>query len=165
MDQAVALNPIVRDARPTDQPTILDFNTRLAFETEGKTLDPAVLSQGVASALADPDRLRYWVAEDETTRRVVGQAAITREWTDWRNGWLWWYQSVYVHPDFRNRGVFRVLHQHIRSLALEARDVIGLRLYVEKENHRAQQTYQNLGLRPGGYLVFEEIWLNRFGRD
>jgi GNAT superfamily N-acetyltransferase len=160
----VALDPIVRDARPADHPSIVDFNSRLAFETEGKTLDPAVLSAGVASALADPDRLRYWVAEEGPSGRIVGQAAITREWTDWRNGWLWWYQSVYVLPEFRNRGVFRTLHLHIRSLALEAPDVMGLRLYVEKENHRAQQTYQNLGLRPGGYLVFEEIWPGRFPR-
>jgi GNAT superfamily N-acetyltransferase len=165
MEHPAPLNLIVRDARAGDHPTVLDFNARLAFETEGKTLDPVVLAPGVASALADPDRLRYWVAEDPSTGRIVGQAAITREWTDWRNGWIWWYQSVYVHPDFRQRGVFRALHQHIRDLALQSRDVIGLRLYVEEENHRAQQTYRALGLQPGGYLVFEEIWPERFHHD
>ena len=77
----------------------------------------AVLARGVAAALADPDRLRYWVAEDRERAAVVGQAAITREWSDWRNGWIWWFQSVYVHPDHRGRGVFRALHAHIRDAA------------------------------------------------
>ena len=99
---------------------IVEFNLRLALETEGKQLDPSVLARGVARALADPDRLRYWVAEllegdgsQEAT--VVGQAAVTREWSDWRNGWIWWFQSVYVHPDHRRRGVFRALHQQITA--------------------------------------------------
>ena len=112
------------------------------------------------AALADPDRrLRYWVAEPDPGGRVVGQAAISREWSDWRDGWLWWFQSVYVHPEARGQGVFRALHGHVRALALASPDVIGLRLYVEDANERAQRVYQALGMRPGGYHVYEEIWI------
>jgi GNAT superfamily N-acetyltransferase len=162
----MATSPLfdIRDARPDDLDTIAEFNARLASETEGKTLDPSVLARGVARALADPDRLRYWLAEQHAGGPIIGQTAITREWSDWRNGWIWWFQSVYVHPDFRGCGVFRALHGHIRALALKFPDVIGLRLYVEVENARAQKTYQALGLRPGGYHVFEEIWTERFSR-
>jgi GNAT superfamily N-acetyltransferase len=152
--------PRVRDALPGDRPAIVDFNARLARETEGKALDPTVLDRGVRAALADPDRrLRYWVAELEPGGPVVGQAAISREWSDWRDGWLWWFQSVYVHPDARGRGVFRTLHGHVRALALSSTDVIGLRLYVEDANERAQQVYLSLGMRPGGYRVYEELWI------
>jgi GNAT superfamily N-acetyltransferase len=119
MDPTAAPAVIVREARPGDQPMLLDLSARLASETERKTLDPGVLARGLAAALTDPDRLRYWVAEEAPSGRIIGQAAITREWSDWRNGWVWWFQSIYVHPDFRNRGVFR---------ALWAPDVIGLRL-------------------------------------
>jgi GNAT superfamily N-acetyltransferase len=157
------LPPVVRDAHPGDHATILEFNARLALETEGKQLDRTVLARGVARALADPGRLRYWLAEAVDDRNVVGQAAITREWSDWRDGWVWWFQSVYVLPDYRGRGVFRALHQHIRSQARAAHDVIGLRLYVEDRNERAQRTYQTLGLNPGGYQVFEDLWPERFG--
>src|SRR3954453_21495805 len=122
--------PIVREARSGDLDSIVDFNARLALEPEEKLLDRAILFRGVAAALADRDRLRYWVAEDETGS-VVGQAAITREWSDWRAGWIWWFQSVYVDPDHRGRGTFRVLHGQIRSAARQSPDVIGLRLYVE----------------------------------
>jgi GNAT superfamily N-acetyltransferase len=153
----------VRLARPDDLGTVVAFNADLAFETESKRLDPAVLARGVRVALAEPDRLRYWVAEEAETGLVVGQAAVTREWSDWRNGWLWWFQSVYVHPDARRRGVFRALFRHIRGDALSDPDVIGLRLYVEDGNERAQWTYQSLGMTPGGYHVLEELWPDRFG--
>jgi GNAT superfamily N-acetyltransferase len=154
---------LVRDARPGDEATILEFNARLAFETEGKRLDRDVLARGVGRALADPDRLRYWVAETDDDRTVVGQAAVTREWSDWRDGWVWWLQSIYVRPDFRRRGALRALHRHILDRARDARDVIGLRLYVDDRNERAHRTYQALGLEPGGYRVFEDLWPERFG--
>jgi GNAT superfamily N-acetyltransferase len=126
-------------------------------------LDPAVLDRGVARALADPDRLRYWVAETRfsAANRIVGQTAITREWSDWRDGWVWWLQSVYVDADFRGQGIFRALYQHIRDAAQAERDVIGIRLYVENGNHRAQKTYEALGMKLGGYSVLEELWLGR----
>jgi GNAT superfamily N-acetyltransferase len=166
---------IVRSAVPDDHTIIVEFNARLALESEGKTLDPSVLARGVAQALADPERLRYWVAQTAENDSgapgaagagiVIGQAAVTREWSDWRNGWVWWFQSVYVHPDHRRRGVFRALHHRIRSEALASADVIGLRLYVEDANRRAQETYTGLGMKPGGYHVYEELWPGRFPRS
>lgn len=153
----------VRDARPDDLDAIVGFNKRLAEETEGKTLDLSVVMRGVRAALNDPGRLRYWVVESSAVGLVVGQAAVTREWSDWRDGWLWWLQSVYVHHDARGRGVFRSLHGHIRATAMTAGDVVGLRLYVERDNAGAMRAYESLGLRPGGYHVYEEVWPERFG--
>ena len=159
--------PLIRDAVPADRPAIVEFNRLLAAETEHKVLDPAILDQGVARALAEPDRLRYWVAELplDNGRRLVGQTAITREWSDWRNGWIWWLQSVYIQADFRGQGVFKALYRHIYDQALASSNVIGLRLYVENSNLRAQQTYQALGMKPGGYSVLEELWLHRSSVD
>ena len=42
--------------------------------------------------------------------------------------------------------------------------MIGLRLYVEDSNQPAQRTYQALGMKPGGYSVFEELWIERWSR-
>ena len=151
----------IRDATPGDIEAIVDFNARLAEETEGKTLDLGVLTAGVAASLADPTRLRYWLAERDGT--VIGQAAVTREWSDWRNGWLWWFQSVYVAPEARGRGVFRALYAHIWESAHDLPDVIGLRLYVEENNAGAKETYRAMGMVHGGYEVFEELWRERFG--
>ena len=151
--------PAIRPAVAADLAAIVEFNRLLALETESKVLDPAILEAGVACALADPDRLRYWVAELDGESQPVGQAAITREWSDWRNGWIWWFQSVYVAAPFRGRGVFRGLYHHIRDEARSLPDVIGLRLYVEDGNHPAHKTYQALGMRPGGYSVYQELWI------
>lgn len=146
-----------RDARPDDLSVIVEFNARLASETEGKRLDPNILGRGVAIALAEPDRLRYWVAE--AGGHVIGQTAVTREWSDWRCGWVWWLQSVYIAADWRGRGVFRQLYEHVRDSARSEPDVIGLRLYVEETNDRAQHTYRSLGMKPCGYHVYEDLWL------
>jgi GNAT superfamily N-acetyltransferase len=153
----------IRPASPADLSVIVEFNRLLALETEAKVLDPATLESGVACALADPDRLRYWVAEAGDPARVVGQAAITREWSDWRMGWIWWFQSVYVAPDSRGRGIFRALYHHIRDQARSLPEVIGLRLYVEDANHSAQRTYQALGMTPGGSSVYQELWIPGLG--
>ncbi len=152
---------LIRDARADDLDAIVAFNARLAEETESKTLDRDVLVRGVQTALVDPDRLRYWMAVSDGM--VVGQSAVTREWSDWRNGWIWWFQSVFVAESSRGQGVFRALYRHVRAEALSLPDVIGLRLYVEHENDRAQATYRAMGMVPGGYHVFEELWRGRFG--
>jgi GNAT superfamily N-acetyltransferase len=152
---------VIRPARPSDRATIVEFNRLLAVETENKVLDPVVLDRGVAQALAEPDRLRYWVAESGVPARIAGQAAVTREWSDWRNGWLWWLQSVYVSAPDRGQGVFRALFQQIRADAHLEPDVIGLRLYVEDSNVPAQRTYQSLGMNPAPYSVYEDLWIGR----
>ena len=83
---------------------------------------------------------------------------ITFEWSDWRNGWFWWIQSVYVDQTHRKQGIFRQLYEHVRAAGREADDCCGIRLYVEKENQIAQKTYLSLGMESPGYLVFEEDW-------
>jgi GNAT superfamily N-acetyltransferase len=155
---------VIREARAADRHTIAEFNRLLALETERKVLDPAILDTGVALALAEPDRLRYWVAQVERSAELAGQAAISREWSDWRNGWLWWLQSVYIAVPYRGQGAFRAIFQHIRACALAQPDVIGLRLYVEDSNLPAQRTYQSLGMKPSPYSVFEDLWLDRSRR-
>jgi GNAT superfamily N-acetyltransferase len=145
--------PTIRRAGPADAPVIADYNQRLARETEGKTLPADVLAAGVAAVLADPAKGTYFVAEEDGA--VVGQLMITTEWSDWRNGWIWWIQSVYVRHEARRRGVFRALFQHVLDAARARPDVVGLRLYVEHANDPAQQTYLRLGMKRTGYLMLE----------
>jgi GNAT superfamily N-acetyltransferase len=150
------MNATVRPAALADLATIADFNCRLAWETEHKRLEPQTIERGVRRALATPALCRYFIAEHEGA--IVGQAMITLELTDWRDGVLWWLQSVYVAEPWRGQGVFKALFQHIQSLAEADPDVRGLRLYVERDNERAQRVYEQLGMRPSGHLVFERDW-------
>ena len=146
----------IRDASPADAAQIADFNNRMAEETEGRSLDPDQIGAGVLAVLSDAGKGRYWVAEIDG--EVAGQLLVTYEWSDWRNGMLWWVQSVYVPREFRRRGVFSAMYKHVESLARADGAVRGIRLYVEKDNDRAQETYRNLGMIDTGYRVMESIF-------
>ena len=146
----------IRAAQFDDWPTIADLNCRLAMETEDKQLDLQVVGPGVQALLSDPSKGRYFVATSDC--EIVGQLMYTLEWSDWRNGNIWWIQSVYVVDDFRRQGVFRRLYDHLHQLASQAPDVVGIRLYVEQENEHAQAAYQRLGMSRSGYHVMEKIF-------
>lgn len=151
----------IRQAATDDRDRIVLFNQAMAKETEGRKLDRGTLIRGVEALLADPARGRYFVAEEAGTTadgaEIVGQLAVTTEWSDWRNGEIWWIQSVYIARSHRRRGIYGELHRHVRAMAREA-GVIGLRLYVERDNEAAQSTYLALGMSPSSYVMYEEIW-------
>ena len=134
-----------------------EFNSRMAWETENRRLDPERVRQGVAALLSDPAKGSYFLAEGQQdgTITVAGQLLITYEWSDWRNGNFWWIQSVYVAEEFRGRGVFRALFNHVHTLAKGRKDVCGLRLYMDAQNQTARQTYERLGLKQTDYELFE----------
>jgi ribosomal protein S18 acetylase RimI-like enzyme len=147
------MNIIIRNANPSDTGTLVAFNAVMAQETESLELDRERLRKGVESVLADSSKGFYIVAE--INGAVVGQLMITYEWSDWRNATFWWIQSVYVLPSHRNHGVFRSLYRYIESSARSQGSVCGLRLYVEKENLRAQKTYEALGMTRSHYQMME----------
>lgn len=143
----------IRQAKPSDATVIAEFNLLLAKETEGLHLEPARVQAGVAALLADRSKGIYYVAEENGV--VAGQLMITYEWSDWRNGNIWWIQSVYVRDGFRRRGVFRQLFKYLEELARGSSEVCGLRLYMHAENHTARRSYEKLGMRRTHYEVFE----------
>jgi len=147
----------VRPASVADVETLVEFNAAMAMETEGKQLDRKVVALGVQGLIDNASRGRYLLASNDEGR-VIGQLMHTYEWSDWRNGDVWWIQSVYVEPSFRRLGVFQTLYRTIRTMALEADGVVGLRLYVEHLNHNAQATYRAMGMRDAGYSVMEEMF-------
>jgi ribosomal protein S18 acetylase RimI-like enzyme len=145
----------IRLATPADAAALTEFNAAMALETEAKELLPEVVGAGVQSLLANPASGFYVIADEGG--RAVGSLMITKEWSDWRNGSFWWIQSVYVRPEWRRQGVYKRLYRHIRELAAQDPSVCGFRLYVERENSRAQATYRALGMKETRYLVFEEL--------
>lgn len=144
--------PQLRPAVAADAATLVAFNAAMAEETEGRTLDPEVLAAGVAAVLEEPANGFYLVAERDNA--IVASLLITWEWSDWRNGRFWWIQSVYVAPAARRRGIFRALYCESERRA-RAAGAVGLRLYVERENTRAQATYADLGMAPCPYRMYE----------
>lgn len=142
----------LRRADAHDADTVAAFNIACARESEGLALDPERAAAGVAAALADPARGRYYLAEDDSG--PLGQIMITFEWSDWRNAWFWWLQSVYVRADARRRGVFRALLAHVEAQARADR-AAALRLYVDLDNHGAERTYRSAGFERAHYRMME----------
>lgn len=144
---------LIRPAAAADAGAIAEFNSAMATETEGLDLDRDRLARGVRAVIDDASKGFYLLAE--IGGRVAGQMMITFEWSDWRDGAFWWIQSVYVHPEFRGRGVFRQLYSHAAERAKADPGVCGLRLYVHAANRGAQKTYERLGMSRTSYGVYE----------
>lgn len=142
----------IRSGIPADLDTIVRLNIAMALESEGLRLDPENLRSGVLASLANPDRGKYFLAEEK--EKIVGQIRVTSEWSDWNNQEYWWIQNVYVEPPHRRRGVYSSLHNHVRALAKSA-GACGLQLYVDRKNTGAQSVYQRLAMRPSHYLIYE----------
>jgi GNAT superfamily N-acetyltransferase len=145
---------IIRKATPEDAAAIIDFQQKMAWETEQMHLVPEIISKGVNAVFTDRSRGQYWVAEEKKV--VIASLLITYEWSDWRNANVWWFQSVYVLPEFRRTGIFRSMYQHIKNEA-DKENIAGLRLYVETNNEGAQNTYEALGMESLHYKMYE--WL------
>ncbi|MGI8468818.1 MAG: GNAT family N-acetyltransferase [Pyrinomonadaceae bacterium] len=146
---------LIRIATAEDADALVEFNQAMAFETEHKRLDARVLQSGVAGVFEDERKGFYAVAE--TGGKIVGGLMITFEWSDWRDKWFWWIQSVYILPNERGRGIYRRLYEFVKWKAQMSNDVCGFRLYVERENTAAQDVYKKLGMAESYYLMFEEM--------
>jgi GNAT superfamily N-acetyltransferase len=140
----------VRRGAIGDAPIIVNFNQRMASETEGLDLPLEQLTPGVLSVLAGRSGAEYFVAEIES--QVVGQLMVTQEWSDWRNGEIWWIQSVYVAPEWRRRGVFTALFEHVVGEGSHL-GAVGFRLYVASGNEHAELVYRKLGFQRSPYVM------------
>jgi ribosomal protein S18 acetylase RimI-like enzyme len=146
---------IIRIARAEDTDSLIAFNQAMALETENKTLDPGILSSGVSAVFTDEKKGFYVVAEN--AGEIIGGLMVTYEWSDWRNAWFWWIQSVYILPAGRGRKIYSRLYDFVKERAVAHGNVCGFRLYVETENRHAQLVYEKVGMESSHYLMYEEI--------
>lgn len=143
----------IRLSNKYDAPVIAEFQIKMAKETEGLQLDKNTVNNGVISVFRDPQKGKYYVAacKDE----IIATMLITQEWSDWRNCWVYWMQSVYVLPEKRGLGIFKQMYEHILKQVNESNEVAGLRLYVDMKNLGARKVYTRLGMNGDHYQVFE----------
>ncbi len=144
----------IRIASPADADDLVAFNQAMALETEGKELSASTLTNGVGAVFADEKKGFYVVAE--TDERIVGGLMVTYEWSDWRDKWFWWIQSVYILPEGRSQKLYSRMYEFVKQEAADAGNVCGFRLYVETENIHAQKVYEKLGMNSSHYLMYEE---------
>ncbi len=143
---------IIREATESDVPTIINFQIKMAKETENISLNRPLLTEGVSNLFKDPAKGQYYVAEET---QIIGCLMTTYEWSDWRDGTILWIQSVYIQEGFRGKGVYRKMYEHIKNLALSNPGLKGIRLYVDKTNMDARHVYQKMGMNGEHYQVYE----------
>jgi len=143
----------VQKARSSFADEIAAFQIAMALETEKMELDPETVRMGVEAVFADSEKGQYYVAIID--RKPVASLMITREWSDWRNGNIYWIQSVYVRPEFRGTGVFTRMYQHIKDRVQNDPALSGIRLYVDMTNRKARRLYKKLGMDGSHYQLFE----------
>ncbi len=144
----------IRVATANDADSLVEFNQAMALETEGRHLDSDVLRTGVTTVFSDEKKGFYVVAEIENS--IVGGLMVTYEWSDWRNAWFWWIQSVYIRPKARGQRIYSRMYDFVKARAAVAGNVCGFRLYVETENAHAQRVYETVGMERSHYLMYEE---------
>lgn len=144
---------IVREATAHDIPFLIDFQLKMALETENITLEISSLTLGIQKLFKDPTKGKYYVAVENN--EPVGCLMTTFEWSDWRNGSVLWIQSVYVEKAFRGKSVYKAMYSFIRKMVEEDPDLRGIRLYVDKTNQAAQKVYENLEMNGDHYTVYE----------
>ena len=144
----------IRLAEKGEVTALVEFNQAMALETEGKQLDPDTLKSGVSAVFDDPNKGFYVVADLDG--EIAGGLLVTYEWSDWRNGWFWYVQSVYILPKHRGQSIYSRLYEFVKELAAERGNICGFRLYVEKENQHAQRVYKTVGMGETHYLMYEE---------
>lgn len=145
----------IRLATEHDTDAIVGFQLKMALESEGLELDPETLENGVHAVFLDPHKGKYFLAVDDEV--IIASLMITPEWSDWRNQWVMWVQSVYVEPKYRRRGIFRMMYEHLKEQVLKDNNTAGLRLYVDTENKNAVEVYKALGMDGDHYRLFEWI--------
>lgn len=143
----------IRKANLNDIETIAKFNYNLAYETENKKLDMDTLRNGVEALINDSSKGQYYVYTID--EKIVGQIMYTYEWSDWRNKTFLWIQSVYVDKEYREKGVFKSLYNYVKEFCDRDDSIGGIRLYVEKQNLTAKNTYKHLGITECGYDMYE----------
>ncbi len=143
----------IRCSNSNDIKTIVDFQLKMAKETENMDLNLDILNKGVSALYNDSSKGIYYVAESD--HKIIASLMTTYEWSDWRNGMVLWIQSVYVLPEYRGKGVYKRMYEFLQNKVKQDPELLGLRLYVEKDNFNAQQVYKKTGMDGEHYKMFE----------
>ncbi len=129
---------------------------KMAKETEDFDLDEDTVKEGVQALINDPHKGTYYKLTNED-EQIIGCILITKEWSDWRNGYILWIQSLFIEPEYRDKGIFSEVYKFFQNKVRNQENLKGIRLYVDKTNQKAVRVYQAIGMSNQHYEMFEWI--------
>lgn len=136
----------LRPATPDDAPLLCDLIYALAvYEREPASChaDPAALARHLAEDACP--RCFAWIAELDG--EAAGFALCYPHYSTWETNWGFYLEDLFVHPEFRGRGVGFALLQHVAAEAVE-RGAVRVEWQVLDWNELALDFYRRLGARP-----------------
>ncbi len=144
-----------REAKENEYKVIAGFQEKMAWETEHFKLDTDIVLKGVKAVFKDSSKGKYYIIEDDA--KIIASLLTTYEWSDWRNSYVIWIQSVYVLPGYRKRGIFKIMYSEIKKTVQNNSNYSGIRLYVDKTNTKAVEVYKKIGMTGEHYYLFEDM--------
>ena len=152
----VLVNDVMIDeATDLDILELVDLQSKMAFETENITLLPEIVEQGITAVIQDDSKGKYYKIVDKG--RLIGCMLNTYEWSDWRNGYVVWIQSLYILPAYRKLGIFKAAYRYMQEIVQKNPQYKGIRLYVDRRNEPAIAAYKSVNMNNEHYEMFE--WL------
>ena len=145
----------IREAKSSDLATLVALTAQEATETEGAEPDLVALKRGVAAGLKGSAPVKYWVAESRSGQ-VVGSISVVTEWSNFRGGYYWWIQSLFIVPEQRGTGLVDLMLDAVANLARVA-SALDLRLYVLRSNIRAVAAYRRCGFNVVPYAIMTKV--------
>jgi ribosomal protein S18 acetylase RimI-like enzyme len=142
---------VIRRAKLADLEQLVEFTLSEAKGAEGISLNQEQARTGIRAALEDESVALYWVLE-HSHQELIGNISVVKEWSNWKAGFYWWVQSLYIKPEHRGRGLMKRLIQTVREAAREG-EALDLRLYVHKNNERAIKAYVKSGFVDADYRI------------
>ncbi len=149
------MNIDIFTAKRSHSDFILKSQLKMALETEELKLDEETVRLGVAAVFDDEKKGRYLIAEIDG--KPVGVLLLVPEWSEWRNATVYWIHSLFIENEFRGKGIYKRMYQHVKDEVLGSSGLAGIRLNVDKRNEKAVKVYQALGMSDEHYRMFE--WL------
>ncbi|WP_158281525.1 YhjD/YihY/BrkB family envelope integrity protein [Sediminitomix flava] len=145
----------VEKATADDLPSIINAQVEMALETEDLILHRPTVELGVNNLFDHPEAGYYVVARLDD--KVIGNLLVLKEWSDWRNGTVLWIHSLFIKNEYRHKGVFKMMYDRLKSEVKKDDKLKGIRLYVDKQNVKAQAVYEQIGMSKEHYEMYE--WL------
>lgn len=147
---------IVRENNVNEQKIdeITDMILKMAKETENKNLDKVKVKLAIDKLKKNSNLGHYVVISDND--KYCGMNMVTFEYNVHENKRVLWLQSVFIDENYRNKGLFRKLLKENENFANDKEDFAKVvKLYMEKNNTKAEQVYLKLGFKAKDLVLYE----------
>jgi len=135
---------------------MIEMIAEMAYETEEKKLNKDNVEKAIKNLLKYPEFGHYFFIIDNLLDKFCGMNLVTFEHNINEDTKILWIQSVFVHKDYRMRGLFRRLLYKNEDFVLENKDFKKtVKLYMDKNNEKAEKVYFRVGFKLCKEILYE----------